>query len=621
MQVNQKWMFDEVESGRYQGINDSGIEIFNDSVIKSLTREIIQNSLDAKDPESELPVKVVFKRKKIKVSDIPDSLGLLESLKLCVDEAILRQDNKAMTIFQNMVSVIVSREIDVLVVSDYETLGLSKIAEKNGSFDSLVKAEGYSQKGDLTSGGSFGIGKNAAFSASKVRTVFYNTLNKEQERGFQGVTILTSHKNKETKKMRLAKGFYPVDPVLGAHNFFSELINREQVGTDLIICGFESENFDQLCANAVVNDFFMALQKNQLVVEIEDMVIDNSNFAKIIHTNYVNIDLEQKKTSRVEKADIKKTFQFYLALTTSVHLKQIQIGDVLETIEIYVNPSTHEDLCREVVGIRKTGMCIQSFKRFTSRLKFAAIIYMDTPVLNENLKLMENPTHDRWEAARHPQGKKFGAKLLSDIRKVINEVLALYLVDMEQDEIALKGLSDVFNHKANRKILVKDQIKVRDYALVSKKMRASYDSSLSHAGEFIDPNDTKLMYEVLEELYGTLTPSEKNSIKARDNFSIIKASDCTSRFNFLEAGKSEFTFKTKSAEKLYIDFELKAGMISKPFKINLALSDQDLIIVIFNHGSGLIIENIVPGKEYRINLDVEIQHKCVVGVKIREPKK
>ena len=42
-----KWHFPSTGGGRKAGLNDSGIETFKDKPIRSLAREICQNSLDA----------------------------------------------------------------------------------------------------------------------------------------------------------------------------------------------------------------------------------------------------------------------------------------------------------------------------------------------------------------------------------------------------------------------------------------------------------------------------------------------------------------------------------------------------------------------------------------------
>ena len=64
-----KWNFPENGNGQIKGISDAGIETFNGKELKALTRETIQNSLDASN--SEKPVKVCFFKHRIFNKNIP----------------------------------------------------------------------------------------------------------------------------------------------------------------------------------------------------------------------------------------------------------------------------------------------------------------------------------------------------------------------------------------------------------------------------------------------------------------------------------------------------------------------------------------------------------------------
>jgi hypothetical protein len=57
-----KWSFPLNQNGPIQGFNDQGIEYFLGNPIESLTKEIIQNSIDAGLENETKPVKVVFQK-------------------------------------------------------------------------------------------------------------------------------------------------------------------------------------------------------------------------------------------------------------------------------------------------------------------------------------------------------------------------------------------------------------------------------------------------------------------------------------------------------------------------------------------------------------------------------
>ena len=57
-----KWNFPPTGGGVSQGFNDSGQEIFRADILEHVVREIIQNSLDAKDSRYNGPVFVRMRK-------------------------------------------------------------------------------------------------------------------------------------------------------------------------------------------------------------------------------------------------------------------------------------------------------------------------------------------------------------------------------------------------------------------------------------------------------------------------------------------------------------------------------------------------------------------------------
>ena len=93
MEQRGKWNFPAF-SFPYEkkGLNDSGIETFNDNVLRSLAREICQNSLDAKaDNSSVIPVTVEFSRFTQASSDFPGIDDFREMFKSAPDK---KKNNK-----------------------------------------------------------------------------------------------------------------------------------------------------------------------------------------------------------------------------------------------------------------------------------------------------------------------------------------------------------------------------------------------------------------------------------------------------------------------------------------------------------------------------------------------
>lgn len=68
---SDSWIFPSGKGLTLSGINAAGIDTFSDVPINSITREGIQNSLDAKDLAVDGPVVVKFQKHDIPSSDIP----------------------------------------------------------------------------------------------------------------------------------------------------------------------------------------------------------------------------------------------------------------------------------------------------------------------------------------------------------------------------------------------------------------------------------------------------------------------------------------------------------------------------------------------------------------------
>lgn len=180
------WIFPSTDGGEVQGLNNTGIEQFSDNSIRSLAREICQNSLDAVD---NYPVVVEFNSFELDKSDFPNSNEFDLILNKCLD---FKKNNKdANDFFTNAIKVFNKEKIQCLRISDFSTTGLD---EKN--WKALVEESGESNKDDDKSG-SKGIGKHAPFACSSLRTVFYSSMDKNNNCRSKGVARLTSHILKE----------------------------------------------------------------------------------------------------------------------------------------------------------------------------------------------------------------------------------------------------------------------------------------------------------------------------------------------------------------------------------------------------------------------------------------
>ena len=237
----KKWRFISNQNSTIVGINDAGIETFTANMNRSLAREIIQNSLDAVIPGSKEPVYVEFKLFKVGRERIPDVENLQSVIKKCRDSNADEPD--ACKFFENANRILSEPKIDILRISDHNTIGLegSDTCVKGSSWSRLVKESGSSNKGK-NSGGSFGIGKSAAFACSDLRTIFYSSLDTKQLKSNFGVAKLVSFQD-DSKEWTTGIGYYSENnqfvaiPELAK---FDPDYERQDSGTDIYVLGMHN---------------------------------------------------------------------------------------------------------------------------------------------------------------------------------------------------------------------------------------------------------------------------------------------------------------------------------------------------------------------------------------------
>ena len=176
---NLGWSFSSYLNGEVKGLQDPGQNFFNGSYIKSLAREIAQNSLDA--VEKGKPAMIEFSSFSIDKHQVPNYDELIDAFTKVKHTWRNQKDPKTSKFVEQGIEVLSSNTIRCLRISDFNTSGLTGINEAwGGNWNSLVKSSGASDKSS-TSGGSFGIGKFATFVFSDIITVYYSTLNKDGE--------------------------------------------------------------------------------------------------------------------------------------------------------------------------------------------------------------------------------------------------------------------------------------------------------------------------------------------------------------------------------------------------------------------------------------------------------
>lgn len=393
----KKWRFVPNQNSTIVGINDAGIETFTANMNRSLVREILQNSLDAVVKGNEEPVCVEFNFFQVERDRLPDVEGLHQTIKKC--QASNLDEPDAYKFFKKADELLSKPMIDVLRISDHNTIGLegSDTCEKGTSWSRLVKENGSSNKCQ-NSGGSFGIGKSAAFACSDLRTVFYSSIdNEKQLKSNFGVAKLVSYKD-ENMGWTTGVGYYSEDDKFVAINelaSFDETYVRNDSGTDIYILGMHSSvNAKDTFIEAVLLDFLVSLVKGKLVVKIQGETLDKASLATYI-----------SKLNPYQSDDIKNLIDYYHLLTSAdptivkIPLDSKIYGEKygFDNGECTLFLKEAEGYNRKILITRKAGMRILEQDRISGSIEFTGVLIIDGPNMNETFKTMEVPSHDAWE--------------------------------------------------------------------------------------------------------------------------------------------------------------------------------------------------------------------------------
>lgn len=481
----KKWRFLSNQNSIIVGINDAGIETFTANMNESLVREIIQNSLDAIRNEVTDPVEVEFVKFCISPNEIPDLNGLKDAIKKCKESNENEPD--ACEFFKKAEDILSQKEIKVLRISDYKTKGLegADTCEKGTNWSRLVKENGSSNKG-YGSGGSFGIGKSAAFACSDLRTVFYSSKDICGLKSNFGVAKLVSYKDKKDAKdeyWTTGVGYYSENEKFVA---IKELANidtehtRNDSGTDIYILGMHDiKDFESFFTKAVLLNFLVSLVNKKLVVRIRDKTIDSSTLYKTIDSS--TLDEYMKKLNLHESEEIKNLVEYYDTLTSSnPNIKVVKLDSTkygkefgFKDGECTLYLKEGEGLNRKIMITRRAGMKILEQNYISGSIDFTGVLVIEGDNMNEVFRKMEVPSHDSWEPNRIRNQENDYKKILSNFRKYLRETVRDSFGTEVPDSMDALGASEFLPNvlkKEEEKELHEDEMSTRIKSLGVRKV-------------------------------------------------------------------------------------------------------------------------------------------------------
>jgi hypothetical protein len=383
------------------GIADNDIDGFLKNLLASINREAAQNS---NDEAKSRPVKMEIDLIEVPVSEIPDIEEFRTIIKKCLIEAETTEAKKAEEFFTNAQRVLGEETVKILSISDEGTKGAGGEFKKGGKFYTLAVSKGRTDKANLYSAGSFGIGKNAAFAGSQLRTVFYSS---KYDEGFycMGKSVLTSWSNNDGDNMG-HKIFFSADadalkPV-AKENELPAWLRKDNKGLKVstVAPRIELKNgWKHGYIASLLSNFFVAIYDGNLEFSLDNgsvrlnksTMLDYFSDPDVLNSAQASAEDERLKWAKAcTEAFLADDF-----ISETINVEHLGEFEVLLKVA--------EDLPKKVCIVRN-GMFITNtlehfgkpLKKFPSTKDFIAIVRpraVEDPA-SEAIKRMENPEHN-----------------------------------------------------------------------------------------------------------------------------------------------------------------------------------------------------------------------------------
>lgn len=451
------WKFPFLNDGTREGFNVAALDMFKSERLQALVREMIQNSLDARDDKSH-PVVVRFT---LHDENTLDSTGFNE-LRKYFDAALrIERTEDGRAFYRRAIEQIDDGAVVMLGVHDYNTKGLTGPTydppsdPQSGPWLALVKGAGMTFKDSNAALGSFGHGSRAPFAMSELRTLFYFSrisVNGSLEARFQGKSILQSvplNNITGDDEWSVATGYFgrrekclPLTDdeipswVIGARP--EPTPAQPSVGTSIFIPEpFDVGAADLLWAQvklAIVANFYYAVLKQKLVVYLDTEVITSDNIGDMFdEVEQLLLDQDLQTTDKVME-------RFESARTVRHHENEgvLQL-DGFGPVDWHLRL---DGIIGRRVGVaRGNGMLItrraEKLQVFPGMRPFDLFVCVVGDQGSEILRKLENPEHTEFAFDRinDPEERKraeVGYRQFTDaVRELIREHASIAKVESE----------------------------------------------------------------------------------------------------------------------------------------------------------------------------------------------
>lgn len=413
--MSKTWHFPLANRVQSLGLSGSGTDQFSNEPINNLAREIIQNSLDARVGNN--PVVVEFHKFNTSVDSFPGINSFGQYVIDVYNQITKNQkaDEKEKAFISNVLMAINQKEICWLRISDFNTSGLfgsSTPANQNTPWFAFINGAGKNQKAEY-SGGSRGLGKNAIFANSLIRTMFVSTYtnnpdtNKDELANTaiakllsyvrydidpirpdwtQGIGFCVEDTDEAKKFNSPNEGLLDIDPEF----------SREEMGfgTDIYLpCFGLEDNWDDIIALETLISFMPAIVNGDLIVRIS---YDDTTAVKEISPANISMLVSGRGKGKLEAKALYNVFK-------SSQTKKIQYTtkDGFEMTLLMLQDNL--DGLNEVYEYRLPTKMLIRHERKDCAVGYTGILLIEGKEICKRLRSVEDATHRKWSISRYKE--------------------------------------------------------------------------------------------------------------------------------------------------------------------------------------------------------------------------
>lgn len=442
--MSNKWFFPSRGYAETEGFSNAGLAEFKGNPLRSLAREVCQNSLDAADGSGK-PVRVEFHKYFMPINEFPGMDDMRKVIYRCANFWGEDGDANTKDFLTKAKNALRREQFFVLTVSDYNTKGVQgAFSDKNITpWGSLVKGNSFSVKSDEKNAqGSYGIGKAAPFVSSAIQTIFYRTFDKEGVRAALGVSRLMAH------EIPVDECQFGEDPIRRSVGYYGEVNNKPSESISLLDSIFERDDYG---TDLFIPAFCYSTSDDEWIKQILQEIVDN--FLYSIYSGKLEVVVDSRKLTK-ESLPVILSFLGVKAKDATMFYDVVRDDNnqVIEETKKFYSYGTlrlrllyKPDMNKKVLVVRNSGMKIANIPSLPKGMSYTGFFELQGDALNELFRGMENPKHNAWEPKRHSNpttAKKFKEEVEEWVRDTINKKL----IEISGAE-TLIDVGDCFNYK------------------------------------------------------------------------------------------------------------------------------------------------------------------------------